>query len=167
MYTCGRSEKYFPKADEFLPERWERSSVTGKYVGVIDPNASLPYALGSRSCIGQKMAHAQMLTTLAKVSTEGPQVLPLHLKFVKLKVDFKVTRKEISSISEKWGKRVICPRPLYINASLKMTNKKICLYKNLYILGPLNLQPLKTTYTAVLWQGSSNLGQTRAFESFH
>lgn len=67
MYTCGRCEQYFPNPNLFQPSRWERTAGNIKYVSVNEPFASLPYASGSRSCIGRKMAHAQMLTTISKV----------------------------------------------------------------------------------------------------
>lgn len=65
LYSSGRNEKYFPEANSFLPERWLRGDKG--YAGVLNPNASLPFALGSRSCVGKKIAETQILVTLSKV----------------------------------------------------------------------------------------------------
>lgn len=67
LYSCGRDEANFPRADEFLPERWLRGE-KGEFQGVINPNATLPFAMGARSCIGRKLAEVQMSLTMAEVS---------------------------------------------------------------------------------------------------
>lgn len=66
MYTCSRLEKYFNNPNDFIPDRWKRSK-NNKYNGVIEPFATLPYGFGTRSCIGQRMAHTQMCLILSEV----------------------------------------------------------------------------------------------------
>ncbi|XP_001607634.2 cytochrome P450 315a1, mitochondrial [Nasonia vitripennis] len=66
LYSCGRDEANFPRADEFLPQRWLRSE-KGEFQGVINPNATLPFAMGARSCIGRKLAEVQMSLTMAEL----------------------------------------------------------------------------------------------------
>lgn len=66
MFTSSRNGKYFQSPNEFKPDRWNRQ-INNKYYGVIEPFATLPYGFGTRSCIGQKMAHTQMCLTIAEV----------------------------------------------------------------------------------------------------
>lgn len=66
MFNCSRNNKYFPNADRFQPSRWQRSA-NGKYVGVTDPYATLPFAMGARSCIGRNLSKAQLYFTITKV----------------------------------------------------------------------------------------------------
>lgn len=65
LYTSGRSDTYFPDALTFSPKRWLREG--GSYQGVTEATASLPFAMGGRSCIGRKMAEAEFTLTLAHV----------------------------------------------------------------------------------------------------
>ena len=66
IYTSGRDVKNFPKPNEFWPHRWTRDAA-GNYKGVSNPFAYLPFAMGARSCVGQKIADTQMALTMAKV----------------------------------------------------------------------------------------------------
>ena len=93
LYTIGRLEKHYQNADKFIPERWirneQRKKVNsyayipfGKFnwtsIREDEPvcdyvtNHQLiftlsPIALGSRSCIGKKVAEAQMAFFISKV----------------------------------------------------------------------------------------------------
>nr|BAN66313.1 cytochrome P450 315A1 [Mamestra brassicae] len=60
IYTSGRDEQYFSKADEYLPYRWDRNDARRKELVNHVSSASLPFALGARSCIGKKIAMLQM-----------------------------------------------------------------------------------------------------------
>ncbi|KAG7308546.1 hypothetical protein JYU34_005764 [Plutella xylostella] len=60
IYTSGRDEKYFSRANEFLPYRWDRNGARRSTLANHEPSASLPFAMGARSCIGKKMAMMQM-----------------------------------------------------------------------------------------------------------
>lgn len=65
IYTSGRDESNFSSADKFLPYRWDRNDIRRKELQNFNPSASLPFALGARSCVGQKIANMQ-LTELVK-----------------------------------------------------------------------------------------------------
>lgn len=67
MYSAGRDENSFPKANQFLPWRWTRDPNTGAMQLVTHAQSSIPYALGARNCIGQRIANAQMHVILSKL----------------------------------------------------------------------------------------------------
>lgn len=71
LYTSGRDERNFKNAQKFSPDRWLRND-KGDYNGVINPHASLPFALGARSCVGRKIAETQLTLTIAEVSISHP-----------------------------------------------------------------------------------------------
>ena len=62
MITC-RDEKYFPRPEEFIPERWARD----KPMGPIHPFAALPFGAGTRMCIGRRIAEQEMYIFLSRV----------------------------------------------------------------------------------------------------
>ncbi|KAL3281175.1 hypothetical protein HHI36_004393 [Cryptolaemus montrouzieri] len=62
IYTTGRDEKYFKNALSFQPERWERSNEQ-----MAMQQASLPFAIGSRSCIGRKLAEYELQKMLTEI----------------------------------------------------------------------------------------------------
>lgn len=66
IYSSSRDATNFLRPNEFLPERWIRTE-KGTYQGVIHPHASLPFALGARSCIGRKLAEIQISLALAEL----------------------------------------------------------------------------------------------------
>ncbi|XP_063902943.1 cytochrome P450 315a1, mitochondrial [Zophobas morio] len=63
LYTTGRDERYFPDADSFKPERWDRRE---SMYDIKMQRASLPFAMGLRSCVGKRIAEIQLQTTLLK-----------------------------------------------------------------------------------------------------
>lgn len=72
QYTAGRCNDNFPDAEQFQPDRWNRIAVakTGNECSLNNvkrPMATMPYAIGSRSCIGQKIANMQMHYVLTEV----------------------------------------------------------------------------------------------------
>lgn len=66
MYSAGRDEISFPHANSFQPNRWNRDPITGTLNYVNRPQSSIPYAMGARNCIGQRIANAQMHMILSK-----------------------------------------------------------------------------------------------------
>jgi len=66
IYSSGRNNSYFPNANLFMPERWNRNETKNE---VIDPYASLPFGHGKRACIGRRLAEAQMYILLYKVGS--------------------------------------------------------------------------------------------------
>lgn len=67
MYSAGRDEISFPQSNCFLPSRWNRDPTTDLLEHVKRPQSSIPYALGARNCIGQRIANAQMYVILSKL----------------------------------------------------------------------------------------------------
>ncbi|XP_031765938.1 cytochrome P450 315a1, mitochondrial isoform X2 [Galleria mellonella] len=60
IYTSGRDEQNFSKANMFLPYRWDRNDPRKKELLNHVQSASVPFALGTRSCVGKKIAMLQM-----------------------------------------------------------------------------------------------------------
>ncbi|XP_042881562.1 probable cytochrome P450 301a1, mitochondrial isoform X6 [Penaeus japonicus] len=59
----GWDEEVFPRAKEFIPDRWSRD----RPLGPIHPYASLPFGAGTRMCIGRRIAEQEMYTFLARI----------------------------------------------------------------------------------------------------
>lgn len=66
LYTIGRMEKHYSQPEKFQPERWIRNEERKK----VNSYAYIPFSLGSRSCIGKKVAEAQMAFFISKVTIE-------------------------------------------------------------------------------------------------
>lgn len=67
LYSAGRDEASFYLPNEFLPQRWLRRDDKSMSLVPFNVNASLPFAMGSRSCIGRKIALIQMQYLLSKI----------------------------------------------------------------------------------------------------
>ncbi|XP_050303517.1 cytochrome P450 315a1, mitochondrial [Anthonomus grandis grandis] len=63
IYTTGRDENNFETPLKFYPDRWIKSEIRS---GIVQ-SAALPFAIGSRSCIGRKLAETQLQLTLAQL----------------------------------------------------------------------------------------------------
>lgn len=64
-----RTNKYFPQAESFMPERWLRNDDNNELSSKnVNPFVSLPFGFGPRSCIGQRFAVMEMEVALAKVT---------------------------------------------------------------------------------------------------
>ncbi|KAL8798623.1 MAG: hypothetical protein Q9182_006517 [Xanthomendoza sp. 2 TL-2023] len=60
-YAVQRREDYFPNADRFQPERWmDKQARSNNNVKAFNP-----FSLGSRNCIGQSLAYAEMRLIVA------------------------------------------------------------------------------------------------------
>lgn len=64
LYSSGRNAMYFKNPDVFTPDRWVR---VGQGTPAATQQASLPFAIGSRSCIGRKIAETQLQAALAAI----------------------------------------------------------------------------------------------------
>ncbi|KUJ09935.1 high nitrogen upregulated cytochrome P450 monooxygenase-like protein 2 [Mollisia scopiformis] len=63
--------RYFPKGDEFIPERW-----TGEWnAGVLDRRAYIPFGYGVHSCVGKQLALNEMRLAVASIVKEWDIVL--------------------------------------------------------------------------------------------
>ncbi|XP_022901750.1 cytochrome P450 315a1, mitochondrial [Onthophagus taurus] len=60
IYTTGRDSNYYENSNEFKPERWMRTND-------VSMQQILPFAIGARSCIGRRIAEAQIMITLAEI----------------------------------------------------------------------------------------------------
>ncbi|XP_014231427.1 cytochrome P450 315a1, mitochondrial [Trichogramma pretiosum] len=84
LYTSSRDEGNFERASEFLPRRWLRND-KGEFNGVLCANMSLPFSMGVRSCIGRKLADAQIAITTAALLKKY-QIDVLNKDRVKIKL---------------------------------------------------------------------------------
>jgi cytochrome P450/NADPH-cytochrome P450 reductase len=64
-YLIHRAEKYWPRPLEFDYTRWMRDPITGLKPKLAHPYCYLPFASGSRSCIGQNFALIEAKIILA------------------------------------------------------------------------------------------------------
>lgn len=65
-YTSGRDPTNFSDPNKFIPERWLRNKSCEHKV--FNSHASIPFAMGSRSCIGKKIASYQIHCLVTKVT---------------------------------------------------------------------------------------------------
>nr|ASO98054.1 cytochrome p450 CYP333A12 [Spodoptera exigua] len=76
----SRLEKYYPRAKEFIPERWLADKTDPLYYGNAPAIVTLPFGFGIRSCIGRRIAELEIETLIKKlfdefeVTWEGPQI---------------------------------------------------------------------------------------------
>ncbi|KAL4715422.1 hypothetical protein ACJJTC_015325 [Scirpophaga incertulas] len=68
IYTSGRDENNFSRANDFAPYRWDRNNPRKKEIINHVPSASLPFAMGARSCIGKKIAMLQIAEVIYQVN---------------------------------------------------------------------------------------------------
>lgn len=65
-YVHHRDSNLFPQPDDFIPERWLETNCDEKRIE--DMNAALtPFSLGSRNCIGQNLARAELHLATSKI----------------------------------------------------------------------------------------------------
>jgi ecdysteroid 2-hydroxylase len=65
-YTSGRDAVNFKNPEAIIPERWLRDENKSDKA-VLKPHGTLPFAMGSRSCVGKKIASYQIHCLLTKV----------------------------------------------------------------------------------------------------
>ena len=61
------TDEYFPKAKEFLPERWLSTVLPDISHKTANPFAFAPFGLGSRSCLGKRLANLELHIAFLKV----------------------------------------------------------------------------------------------------
>jgi len=66
ILTLMTDERYFPRGEEFVPERWteEKSEL------VLDKRAFIPWGYGAHACAGKQLALNEMKITIAKLVSE-------------------------------------------------------------------------------------------------
>lgn len=62
VFSSGRNSKYYIDPNAFNPDRWLRSNAMDK-----QQQASLPFAIGARSCIGRRIAEMQLQIALGMI----------------------------------------------------------------------------------------------------
>ncbi|KAL8919479.1 MAG: hypothetical protein Q9208_006764 [Pyrenodesmia sp. 3 TL-2023] len=62
QYVIGRDESIYPRATEFIPERWYSSPHLVK-----DRKATAPFSMGPYNCIGKPLAMMNVRVTLARI----------------------------------------------------------------------------------------------------
>ncbi|KRT79716.1 cytochrome P450 [Oryctes borbonicus] len=86
IYTSGRDTKYFENPSEFQPDRWLRDHRNVNHKQMIQ--ATVPFAIGARSCIGRKIAETQLQLALSElvrtfsISLENKENIEVVLKMV-------------------------------------------------------------------------------------
>ena len=67
LYSLFHSEKIFPDASTYIPERWLNSTEKHSEQTRQARKAFNPFSLGARRCVGQNMAYLELTLTLAKL----------------------------------------------------------------------------------------------------
>ncbi|XP_052865477.1 cytochrome P450 315a1, mitochondrial isoform X2 [Anopheles cruzii] len=75
LYSAGRDSRFFCASNEFDPFRWQRTNSENRIISAT-PSASLPFAMGARSCIGKKIAQLQMYYLLSMILMQYQVDLP-------------------------------------------------------------------------------------------
>ncbi|KAJ8724861.1 hypothetical protein PYW07_015819 [Mythimna separata] len=60
-------EKYFPRANEYIPERWIAAKDDPLHYGKAHPFVYVPFGFGARACIGRRIAELEMETFVARL----------------------------------------------------------------------------------------------------
>lgn len=67
MQTMCSDERFFPRPNEYLPERWLRDTTGDIGKGQEYPFALKPFGFGSRSCVGQRFAENEIFIGVTKI----------------------------------------------------------------------------------------------------
>ncbi|XP_038209615.1 cytochrome P450 CYP12A2-like [Zerene cesonia] len=65
--VLSKMEKHYPKATEFIPERWLVDKSDPLYHGNTHPMVTQPFGFGVRSCIGRRIAELETEILIEKV----------------------------------------------------------------------------------------------------
>ena len=63
--TMCLQERYFPDADQFIPERWLKSDVCHRHE--LPKFVMLPFGHGVRMCLGRRFAEQEIYLAIIKV----------------------------------------------------------------------------------------------------
>lgn len=67
IYGLHRNKKFWHQPNEFIPERWIDPKLQNLDAGQRNNASFLPFAAGSRNCVGQPLAHIVLRIVLAKI----------------------------------------------------------------------------------------------------
>ncbi|XP_032456486.1 cytochrome P450 CYP12A2-like [Nasonia vitripennis] len=98
----SQDEEQFPRANDFIPERWIRGSKEIQSAKEAHPFTFMPFGFGPRACIGRRFAELEMETLIAKVIRQfeldwkhGPLVVhDRYINTVSTALQFKITDRE-------------------------------------------------------------------------
>ncbi|XP_005177073.1 cytochrome P450 CYP12A2-like [Musca domestica] len=68
--SLNHDERYYPRANEFLPERWlrqEKGTATESSLKPSSPFVFLPFGFGPRSCIGRRIVEMEIELGIARL----------------------------------------------------------------------------------------------------
>ncbi|CAG9786719.1 unnamed protein product [Diatraea saccharalis] len=63
----SKLEKFYPRAKEFVPERWLVEKTDPIHYGNAHPMVTLPFGFGVRSCIGRRIAELEIETLVKRL----------------------------------------------------------------------------------------------------
>jgi len=66
-YVISNLDQYFPRPDQFIPERWLKICPESKQGQNYHPFASLPFGYGRRMCLGRRFADLEIQMVITKV----------------------------------------------------------------------------------------------------
>jgi ecdysteroid 2-hydroxylase len=69
LFSSGRDPQNFTHPLKFAPERWLRNETEAEFMH-FKPHASMPFAIGARSCVGKKIATYEIHCLITKVREE-------------------------------------------------------------------------------------------------
>lgn len=67
IFTLQRSEEYYAKPLEFIPERWVEGTPEETALNKKVPGSWMAFGEGTRSCVGQRFALQEAKITLARL----------------------------------------------------------------------------------------------------
>ena len=68
MNSMGLDERFFPRPNEYIPERWLRDTNDAITKGQEFPFGAKPFGFGPRGCIGQRFAELELYIGVTKVT---------------------------------------------------------------------------------------------------
>ncbi|XP_067622794.1 uncharacterized protein Cyp12e1 [Eurosta solidaginis] len=100
-----RDERYVPKSDKYIPERWLRNdqSAQGLEGQISNPFMYVPFGFGPRSCVGKRIVNMELEITLAylvrnfKIEFNYPTDNAFAMKFMsvpQIPLKFKFTERD-------------------------------------------------------------------------
>lgn len=91
MYHVHRLEEFYPKPNEFIPERFDKNNY--EHNEKCDPFAYLPFSAGPRNCIGIRYAIIQQKSLIASILRRYKITSLQKTDDIKLAIDITLTSK--------------------------------------------------------------------------
>ncbi|CAG2243237.1 unnamed protein product [Mytilus edulis] len=100
MAAMVKDERFFPKAKEYIPERWLRNVNDDITKGQEFPFAFKPFGFGPRGCIGQRFAEMEMQIGITKIIQNFEISMPPGVS------EIKTVHRTFTSPAQKENKRL-------------------------------------------------------------